>query len=407
MPGFARHAERRPEGDLEDFFNPLATFERVVVASPGGPQRELGSLSAVPLPPVPARPWTIALGELAYAAADPLAGAIRRLAAETRADLVAQRYGSPLFHGLPAVWAARRLGLPALVTLNNDYPAILAHKRPSARWARRLLEPAVWRYLFRHAAALWCVSGHVRRQALALGARRSKLVTIPNKEALDRFARPADPAVARRLLAEAGLPPAAERRPLLLSVGRLIEQKNYRRMLAAFADLAERHPAAAWVIVGRGPQRPLLADRIRRRGLERSVSIVGRDLAVGELAALYQRVDALFFVSRFEGHGRVAFEALACGTPVVGSARLPIAEMVIDGETGAVADPDSVAEIVAALERVGSGEIARESHGERCRAVARRYDLARINPLEADLYRRLLDRRRPVAENGDGGGPGG
>ncbi len=395
MPGFARHAERRPGSDLEEFFNPLAIFGRVVVASPGAEAQELGSLRVVPLPSAPGRPWKIALGEAAYAAADPVAEAIRRLAAETRVDLVGQRYGSPLFHGLPAVWAARRLGLPALVTLNNDYLAIRAQKRPWARWARRLVEPAAWRYLFRHADALWYVSGHVRRQAVALGAPRAKLVTIPNKDALLRFARPADPAVARRLLAAAGLPERGGCRPLLLSVGRLIEQKNYRRMLAAFAAVAGRHHGAAWMIVGSGPQRPLLEDRIRRLGLDRRVRIVGRDFAAAELAALYQAADALYFVSRFEGHGRVAFEALACGTPVVGSCREPIAEMVIDGETGATADPESVPAIAAALRRVASGEIDRETLGGRCREVARRYDLARVNPLEADLYRRLLEQSRP------------
>ncbi len=242
---------------------------------------------------------------------------------------------------------------------------------------------------------MWCVSDHVRRRAVALGAPPSKLVTIPNKDDLERFARPADPAVARRLL-DGVLPGWQEWRPLLLSVGRLIEQKNYRRMLDAFARFVADHPDAAWVIVGRGSQRPLLEGRIRRLGLERAVVILGRDLTAAELAALYQAADALYFVSRFEGHGRVAFEALACGTPVVGSRHEPIAEMVLDGETGALADPDSVAEIAAALGRVASGEISRKALGGRCREVAGRYDLAEVKPLEAELYLRL--------SAGDGGG---
>lgn len=193
-------------------------------------------------------------------------------------------------------------------------------------------------------------------------------MTIPNKDVLDRFAEPAGTAAMERIADEIRLPGWRGRRPFLLSVGRLIEQKNYLRMLATYERFAATHPQAAWVIVGGGPQRADLTKRIHRRGLDDAACLLDRDLTADELAELYQHADALLFVSRFEGHGRVAFEALAC---------------------------DSVAEIADALERVASGEVSRWRLGERCREVASRYDLARVNPLEADLYRRLLSGGAP------------
>ena len=123
--------------------------------------------------------------------------------------------------------------------------------------------------------------------------------------------------------------------------------------------------------------------------------VFDRRLTAPELAVLYAAADALVFASRFEGQGRVAYEALACGTPVVGSRRPPITDMVIDGETGFTADPDSATEVAAAMERIAAGALSEEASTERCRAVARRFDLSRVNPLEADLYRRLLAGEAP------------
>ncbi len=391
MPGFSRFLERRPGIDLESFFNPLATFERVVIASPGEDrQRTIGSLTVEPLPDAAPRPWAIALGEGFYGRSDPLAEEVRNLAARHRAGLLVQRYGGPLFHGLPVVWAARRLGLPALVTLQNDYAAIRRRRPLPRRWARRLVEPLVWRYLLRHATAVWCVSDHVRALAMAAGAAANKLVTIPNKEDLERLGRGPDPETAAGLDGEIDLPGWSVRRPVFLSVGRLIAQKNYPRMLAAFGRFQRTHPSAVWVIVGQGPLRSELEKEIRRMDLADAVWIIGRDLAIDELAALYHRADALLFVSLFEGQGRVAYEAMACGTPVVGSESPPINEMVIDGETGATADPRSPANIRAAMERTVSADLS-----DPCRAAASRYDLGRVGRLEADLYRRLLASGEP------------
>ncbi|MCP3958753.1 MAG: glycosyltransferase [bacterium] len=389
MPGFSRHAARRRGDRLEEFFNPLGVFERVVIASPGELARtELGSVTVEPLPAARALPWSILLGERASTRLDPLAEPVRHLAVEHRVGLLVQRYGGPLFHGLPAVRAARRLGLPALITLQNDYTAILRRRRPWARWARHLLDPPVWRYLFRHAAALWCVSDHVRSLALDAGAPADKLVTIPNKEDLGGFAAEPDPTLAQRLRDETRLPERTDRGAIFLSVGRLVPQKNYLMMLEAFAAFRDDEPNAVWVIVGQGPLREPLALSIDRLGLTDAVRFVDRDLAADELSVLYRAADALLFVSRFEGQGRVAYEAMACGTPVIGSRQPPITDMVIDGETGATADPDSVPEIVDAMRRVTAA--APGSLAEGCSALARRYDLDFVGPLEADLYRRLI-----------------
>lgn len=74
---------------------------------------------------------------------------------------------------------------------------------------------------------------------------------------------------------------------------------------------------------------------------------------------------ALLMTPRWiEAFGNVAIEALACGVPVISYARGGPAEIVIDGKTGFLVTPDSVEELVNAINRIP--EIRRED----CRQIA-------------------------------------
>ncbi|QJX02111.1 glycosyltransferase [Alcanivorax sp. IO_7] len=63
----------------------------------------------------------------------------------------------------------------------------------------------------------------------------------------------------------------------------------------------------------------------------------------GELAVAkaMQQADALLFPSRSEGHPLVGIEAMACGLPVIAMAQSSIIEMIKDGITGYLCEPDN------------------------------------------------------------------
>ncbi len=60
-----------------------------------------------------------------------------------------------------------------------------------------------------------------------------------------------------------------------------------------------------------------------------------------------------------EAFGNVAIEALACGVPVIAYRRGGLVEIVEDGKTGFLVDPDSVQGLVSAIKRVHT--ISRQS----------------------------------------------
>jgi len=63
--------------------------------------------------------------------------------------------------------------------------------------------------------------------------------------------------------------PHSERRPIILSVGRLVEQKNFPLLLESFRIVKERIPEAKLVIVGRGPLEGEIIDLADKLGIGR------------------------------------------------------------------------------------------------------------------------------------------
>jgi glycosyltransferase involved in cell wall biosynthesis len=205
---------------------------------------------------------------------------------------------------------------------------------------------------------------------------------------LARFApRPPDPAVRRGL----GLAPDHR---VVGVVARVQPQRRFDLLLAAAARLFARLPQARLVIVGRGTRRAELAERPAA-----ALGIADRVVFAGyrgdDYPAVLRALDVLaFVVPGSDGTCRAVLEAAACGLPAVTSRRGALPEIVVDGETGLLADeqPDAMA---AAWEALLADEPRRRALG----AAARRRAEALFTPQRfADtaerLYEAALGRRR-------------
>jgi glycosyltransferase EpsF len=119
--------------------------------------------------------------------------------------------------------------------------------------------------------------------------------------------------------------------PIILHVGRLIEQKNHLGLLSVFQRILEQVPTAKLLLVGEGPLQQMIERSINERALSHAVRLLG---ARDDVLSLMSKCDIFLFPSIHEGFGMVAIEANASGLPVVGS-RIPgLTEAVRDGETG-------------------------------------------------------------------------
>lgn len=137
----------------------------------------------------------------------------------------------------------------------------------------------------------------------------------------------------------------------LLMTGRMAASERYKghdAVLEALPSLARLRPEAQLVIAGAGDDRERLADRAQALSVGERVLFAGFT-SEATLRALYRRSAALVLPSRGEGFGLVYLEAMKEGRPVVAARASAAEEIVEDGETGLLVDPEDRASLVAAL----------------------------------------------------------
>ncbi len=131
---------------------------------------------------------------------------------------------------------------------------------------------------------------------------------------------------------------------ILLSVGRLVRRKGFDKVLEAMPLILKSEPHALYVLVGEGPDRARLADKVYKLGLQGTVRMVGA-VDSETLGALYSISDILIMPSRDEGKGDVEgfgivfLEAALFGKPSIGGRSGGVAEAIVDGQTGILVDP--------------------------------------------------------------------
>ncbi len=103
-------------------------------------------------------------------------------------------------------------------------------------------------------------------------------------------------------------------RKLIITVGRLENQKGFDILIDAYARLAEDFTDWDLVVLGEGSEREHLEEQIGRKGVSSRISLPGR---VGNIADWYARADFFVMSSRFEGFPNVLVEAMAYGLAVV------------------------------------------------------------------------------------------
>ena len=214
-----------------------------------------------------------------------------------------------------------------------------------------------------------------------IGTRSSAPVhVIPGGVDLDRF-QPADRVVTRAALA---LPP---RRPLVLTVRRLVSRMGIEDLLDAFATVRTHRPTTHLIVGGQGELADRLRDRASALHLNGAVSFPGL-IPEALLAAYYQSADLFVVPSRaLEGFGLVTLEALACGTPVVATRVGGSVEILRDlGEEFLVdaAAPATLGDAIVRLLRTVDEDSGLR---ERCRSfVAERYSWERAARRLSTLY---------------------
>ena len=178
--------------------------------------------------------------------------------------------------------------------------------------------------------------------------------------------------------------------PSVVAVGRLERVKGFDLLLEAFARVVGRLPEARLRIGGTGTQERALADAAAAAGIADAVTFLGR-LSAEQVAAEFAAADVVVVPSRREAFGLVVLEAWRSGTPLVATDRDGPADLVADGRTGLLVnpeDPDALAEAVVGLL---TDAATAERLGREGQAAAAGYGWDAVTRAYAECYRRATD----------------
>ncbi|HET9323356.1 MAG TPA: glycosyltransferase family 4 protein [Gaiellaceae bacterium] len=339
----------------------LHGFDVAVAAHGAGPLREAAEAAGVRFLPLrrlqrPISPWR------------DLAAVIEltRLLRRERPDIV---HASSSKAGVLGRLAAALARVPIRIFTAHGW-AFAAHTGAASllyRWADRAVRPLT--------TATVCVAEQQR--AVGLAARTcdaERTVVIPNGVDVDDAPRAAP---------DGG-------RPLVVSVGRLKPPKDALTLVRSLALL----PAGSCdaLVVGDGPDRPLVEAEIRALGLRERIRLAGDRHDVPTLLA---GADVFVLSSASEGMPVSVLEAMAAGLPVVASRVGGVPELVVEGKTGLLVDPGDPGGLAEALRRLVQDPALRRRLGEAGRArVEQRFDVDAFRRAHLELYSRELARRR-------------
>ncbi|WBB95675.1 glycosyltransferase [Solwaraspora sp. WMMA2080] len=188
---------------------------------------------------------------------------------------------------------------------------------------------------------------------------------------------------------ESGVPGPGADRPValerLLLLGRHSAEKGQADAVQALAICARQGRAFTLTLagVGDGEARRGLVDLARRYGVEAQLETVAW---TDDPAALYARADATLMLSRNEAYGRVTFESLRCGTPVIGY-RAGATTEILAGGGGLLVDADAGALASALLDLAAD----REAFGRLTAEASRRGQELATEPSPAARFVAYLE----------------
>ena len=155
----------------------------------------------------------------------------------------------------------------------------------------------------------------------------------------------------------------------ILHVGRFDVPKNHAGLLEAFRLLRETHPECHLRLVGDGDLRLRMEALAKEKGVSDAVEFCGMQ---SNVYPYLHDADIFTLPSIYEGNPMTIIEAMGTGLPIVASRVGGIPDMIHDGESGILVEPEPRA-VCDALARMVEDGALRRRLGENAKAQSRQF----------------------------------
>lgn len=176
---------------------------------------------------------------------------------------------------------------------------------------------------------------------------------------------------------------------LLVYAGRLAPEKNLPFLLRSFAGAAQAFEKIGLLLIGDGPERDNLQDRVQIMGMEARVRFTGL-VPYDQLPTYLAMGDAFVTASVTEVHPLTVIEAMAAGLPVLGIESPGVGDTVVNGSNGYLVDEQDLAAFTAKLIRLVTEHDERRQMAQQARRDAEQYEIKSTVQQMLALYERLV-----------------
>jgi len=293
---------------------------------------------------------------------------LRRIVRERNADLIHAH--SALSHALVAwlSWGGPK-ARPIAVSRRVDFPI--------SNWFSRLKyrHPDCW-YL--------AISTAVRDVLIRGGVAADRIFLAPSGVDPAKFTYQTDRPAARRALG------VAADEFLVCNIGALTDHKDHATLIRAAQSAIAQAPQLRFVVLGEGELRPALEAQIAQGGLGDRFRLLGFR---SDVEACLAASDLFVLSSHMEGLCTSLLDAMLLGLPIVATRAGGVRDIVVEGETGLLAEPRQSAALADAIVRMmRDGELRARLAAAGRHRVRERFTIERTLELTLAAYQEIIRR---------------
>jgi 1,2-diacylglycerol 3-alpha-glucosyltransferase len=278
---------------------------------------------------------------------------------------------------------AQALGIPVVGTNHMNDPEKLDYLLPIPQAMKRILERSYWKRFNRVFGSLNAVTAPTRSAGddLKKYGFEKEVLAISCGVDLSLFSSTSP----SKMPAFPGL---RADKPILLSVGRLEEEKHVDWVLRAL-PAALKKADFQLLVVGIGNLEPELRELARKLGIQDSV-VFGGFIPNHQLPGIYRNSHAFVIAGTAETQSIVVLEAMACGLPIIAVRALALPELCQDGVNGFLFEPEAIDQLSDRIARLMSDPALRIVMSKKSLELVQPHDSRNVILQFEELYTKFI-----------------
>ncbi len=165
---------------------------------------------------------------------------------------------------------------------------------------------------------------------------------------------------------KAGLALRTEKKKQIVTVARLMPQKNHKLIIDAFAEIANEFPEYEVVFYGDGPEKENIEQYIKSKNLSERFRLPGKITNVPERIS---EAEVFVLSSDYEGMPNALIEAMCVGMPVISTKVSGATDLIQNGANGYLIEVGDTAGLKNAIKTLLLDEELRTEFGKKATAI--------------------------------------